>query len=263
MSAADGDSLLARKFNITTSINSDPVQWNKEWDKALHSLSAKDVYAMLSPIWTSNEVNGEIAEHAEVLKGQILKLQNLVVKLWDQMESKDHFVTAWLLLEERDRQAHLLKGLEEACKESSFAEVARAMCPDIKISSMLKRKGKSFTDLISSFTKGKRQVGEDNLYEVPSEWWEKAVDISEPLSQEVDSPFALLTIQRNEFISESIIGHVRLVSDFYPVSSAFPHTHCNVHSERLGAGQHQHGSSPRHLEIRSRQRRREDATWNA
>ena len=48
--------------------------------------------------------------------------------------------------------------------------------------------------------KEKREVGEDNLYDVPSEGWKKAAPDLQ--SQEVNSTFTLLTLLRNEFISE-------------------------------------------------------------
>jgi hypothetical protein len=197
---------FAHKFTITSSVETDPVQWNKEWDKALHPFSAKDVYAELGWVWSSDTLNSsQGTEYAEYLKARLIRLQNMVAELWTSLsEEHDNFITAWLLLEEPDRQMHLLNGLVEACKESSRGVDARAMCPDIKISSMLKRKGKAYVDFIDSFTKGKMEVGQNDVYQIPSQWWETAVDPSNPLSQEVNSPFARLTIQRNEFISESI-----------------------------------------------------------
>ena len=214
-------SLSSHQLNIPTSVDRDPVQWNKEWDKALHSLSAKDVYAMLSPIWDLDQKEAaEVPRLLERFKVDLLKGQNIVVDSWIKMEHNDHFVTAWLLLEESDRQAHLLKGLEGATKHSSLGEDARAMCPEIKISSMLKRNGKSYIDLFSSFVKEKKEVGEDNLYQVPSEWWEKAA--GDLQSQEVYSTFPLLSLLRNEFISESRVGYIQLVVDFiFPLSALF------------------------------------------
>jgi hypothetical protein len=233
-------SFFSHKFTITSSVETDPIRWNKEWDKALHPFSAKDVYAVLSLIWTSDRVDpSQIGKYPGILKAELLKFQNLLAKLWRDMEDRNHFITAWLLLEERARQTHLLKGLEEACKTSSLGVDARAMCPDIKISSMLKRQGKGYIDLISSFTKEKLAVGENGIYQFPSQWWETAVDLSQSpsedasllsrevsspsqevsspsqkassgsqevslLSQEVHLPFTLLTMQRNEFISKSI-----------------------------------------------------------
>jgi hypothetical protein len=199
-------SFFAHKFTITSFVETDPVQWNKEWDKALHPFSAKDVYAEFSWVWTSATLDSaQGTQYAEFLKARLLRFQNTVAGLWaDLSEEHNNFITAWLLLEERDRQTHLLNGLLEACKDSSLGVDARAMCPDIKISSMLKWKGRAYVNFIGSFTKGKMEVGENGVYEIPSQWWETAVDLSDTPSQEVNSPFARLTIQRNEFISESI-----------------------------------------------------------
>ena len=208
MSAADSNpkpsvSRFSRKFDLP-SINNNLLLWNKGWDKVLHQLSAREVYAVLSPIWASDKLQAnDISRLLEDFKAWVLKSQNMTVKLWVDMEEKGDFVVAWLLLEESDRQTHLLNGLKQACEASSLLEDSRAMCPEVKINSMLKKSGKSYIDLIKSFTEGKKEVGEDNLYKLPSEWWENAVDESDLRSPEVESTFAILTLIRNEFISES------------------------------------------------------------
>jgi hypothetical protein len=223
-------SLFTHKFTIATTVQADPVRWNLEWDKALHSLSAKDVYEVLSQLFSSDRFPpAENVGLGDAMRVHGLKAQNLLAKVWTDMEADQHFVTAWMLLEERDRQIHLLNGLREACKQGPLGVNARAMCPDIKISSMLKRKGKAFVEFLSSFTKEKNALGESALYQIPNQWWETAVDLSDsPLeevsstshevsspsqevsspqqvssSQKVNSPFELLTLQRNGFISES------------------------------------------------------------
>ena len=200
-------SAFAKTFNIT-SMKTDPVRWNKEWEKAVHPLSAKEVYTALGKIWDGfNRSDPEVAKKAESFKRRVCGIQNLLVKLWDDMEQRGHFVSAWLLLGEKDREAHFLKGLEQACQQSLFLQDSRAMCPEIKISSLQKRRGNAYIDFIRKYTKGKKDMGpgEDNTYHLPSEWWEKAVDASELLSQEGDpGPFAILTMQRNEFIGESM-----------------------------------------------------------
>jgi hypothetical protein len=172
----------------------------------LQLFSAKDIYTEFSFAWTSATLaSAQGTQYAEFLKARLLRFQNAVAFQWAGLfEEHDNFIPAWLLLEEHDRQTHLLNGLVQACKDSSLGADARAMCPDIKISSMLKRNGRAYVDFISSFTKGKMEVGENCVYEIPNQWWESAVDLSNSPSQAVNSPFARLTIQRNEFISESI-----------------------------------------------------------
>jgi len=64
---------------------------------------------------------------------------------------------AWMLLEEKDRQNQIEGGV-------SACVVLSAMCSEIKISSLLKQRGKVYTDFISAYTKGKKDAGEDNVY---------------------------------------------------------------------------------------------------
>jgi hypothetical protein len=209
MAAADKDandySVFSQKFDIT-SMKTDLIRWNGDWDKVSRTLSAKDAFAILDSMWNRGGLDtSAITSSAEALKDRVCHVQKLVAKLWDDMENDEHFVTAWLLLKETGRQDHLLKGLEEACKAASFSQDLRAMCPEIKISSMLKGKGKAYTNFISNYAKGKKAAGDDNIYYLPSKWWEleKAVDASELPSQRIESTFNLLTIQRNEFICRS------------------------------------------------------------
>jgi hypothetical protein len=145
------------------------------------------------------------------MEDEICKLQNMLVQIWDEAQER-HVVTAWMHLEEKDRQAHLFNGLKEACQEASLAQDSRAMCPEIKISSMMKRTGKAWVDFISSYTTGKKDVGVNNVYHLPSKWWARAVGRSRLPSQELDVAFAGLTNQRNEFISKSI-GVCRVLVD--------------------------------------------------
>jgi hypothetical protein len=67
---------------------------------------------------------------------------------------------------------------------------------------MLRQRGKGFVDFFRDYSQGKKSVAEDGVYFLPNEWWQKAVDMSEPLSEEVEFRFRMLTIQRNEFICE-------------------------------------------------------------
>jgi hypothetical protein len=196
-------SFFAHKFTITSFVETDPVQWNKEWDKALHPFSAKDVYVEFSWVWTSATLDSaQGTQYAEFLKAWLLRFQNTVAGLWaDLSEEHNNFITAWLLLEERDRQTHLLNGLLEACKDSLLGVDACAMCPDIKISSMLKGKGRAYVDFIGSFTKGKVEVGENG-------------DRVTPLSKlRIHFLYALRTISKRHNTFSDFILHFR--SSFY------------------------------------------------
>ena len=206
MSTADFNtndfSVFTHKFNIL-SIKTDRTRWNKEWDNILRTLSAKEVYAMLSPTWSRGYLEtSKMARDAETLKYRVREIQKMLVKSKDAGE-EEHLSAAWLLLEERDQRNHLLKGLEEACEEASSGQDLRAMCPEIKISSLLKQKGRAYINFINSYTKGIEDA-DDDIYHLPSKWWNGAVDASKPLSRKVEFVFNLLTIQRNEFICESV-----------------------------------------------------------
>jgi hypothetical protein len=75
------------------------------------------------------------------------------------------------------------------------------MCPEITITSMLKQNGKAFLEFVDVYLMGKKNAIDGNPYFLPSEWW----NMKEASSEEFIS--ALLTVQRNEFISESISRH--------------------------------------------------------
>jgi hypothetical protein len=154
----------------------------------------------------------KLSQHSRKLKDEVLRIQTCAVELWEKMLQKGHFVTAWLLLEEGERKRHLLKGMEEACQNSSWHQDARALCPDIRIHPMLKQRGRAFTDFLNAYKEGKKGVGHRALYFVTSEWWEKAEqDIPQSLlGKFVESTFALMTLHRNEFICKPVNVHWQL-----------------------------------------------------
>jgi hypothetical protein len=150
-----------------------------------------------------------LSQLSQAIKDRICNDQNVLVKEWDRMEESRQFVTAWLLLEEGERKRHLLKGMEKACQHASLHQELRALCPEITITSMLRQKGKAFVEFVAAYGKGKKDVIDGNPYFLPSEWWDKAEkDVPQALSEEcAQSIFAILTLQRNEFICESINAH--------------------------------------------------------
>jgi hypothetical protein len=199
-------SIWARQFKLP-SIESDPLRWNKEWEKKLRTLSSSDVYPMMSQVYKKGSwESAALSEHTRDLVAKVCSSQNVVAKSWDDLEEREHFITAWLLLGEEERKRHLLEGMEGACRTGSWRQDARALCPEITISSMLKDKGRAFLDFIRAYRKGKKDTSEDTPYLLPSEWWNKAVeDVPESVTAELEeSTFTLLTLHRNEFISESI-----------------------------------------------------------
>ena len=97
--------------------------------------------------------------------------------------------------------------MEEASQNVFFAQDCRALCPEITISSILKQRGRAFVDFISAYRKGKKDL--DASYSLPNEWWEKAAeDTPQSVSGRFEeSTLTLLTLERDEFICESVHVH--------------------------------------------------------
>ena len=170
-------SLWALRFKLP-SIESDPLRWNKEWEKKLRTLSSsEDVYPMMSQMYMKGKWEPEaLSDHSRKLEAKVCSSQDTIAKSWGQLEEREHFITAWLLLGEEERKRHLLKGMEGACRTASWGQDARALCPEITISSMLKDKGRAFLDFVRAYMKGKKEASEDTPYILPSEWWNKAAE---------------------------------------------------------------------------------------
>jgi hypothetical protein len=100
-------------------------------------------------------------------------------------------------LDEKERKRHLLKGFQEGYERVSFHYDSRALCPEITVRALLKRRGAVFTDLVGTVCEGKKEAGKGNVYLHPSEWWDQAKNVSDP---NVEGTFSLLTLLRNEFI---------------------------------------------------------------
>lgn len=220
MSDDDSDlndySFFARKFNIPSTKSDGLVRWNKEWEKILSTLSASDdVYPTLSPMWDQSIDTAwgpaEFAFQSQKIKEQACGLQRTAVMLWDNMEEEGgHPFIAWSILDEAERRRHLLKGLKEACEQASCGQDGRALCPEITLGPMLKQRGKGFIDFFRDYVKGKKDMDEDAVYFLSNEWWQKAVDMSEPLPEAVELTYSLLTTQRNEFIGKSLDAHANI-----------------------------------------------------
>lgn len=197
---------FAEKFEMT-SFEANSAQWNKDWEQVLKNLTATDMYETLFPVWKRIAANpSELAERSQEMKSTVSKMQDLLSRLWEQMEEDEHFRTVWLLLEESERKRHLWEGLNQACRAASFGQDGRAMCPEITIRSMMKSQGRTFLDFISAYYAGTKDQGDENVYCLPSEWWDIPLDANSKLLPEEHKLIVLaLTLQRNEFISEFLI----------------------------------------------------------
>jgi hypothetical protein len=232
----DDFSLWARHFKITSS-KTDPARWNEEWEKALLSLSSGFVYATMGGRLKESQMEPDkLSQLIQGTKDDLSKAQKTVAKLWDDLRGEGHFKMAWLLLDERERRRHLLKGLEQACEHAAWGQDSRALCPEITISSMLKLKGRAFIDFIRDYTDGMRGVGVGSWYCLPSEWWDKAVeDVPGPVLEVLpESTFMVLTLHRNEFISESVGSmQIYVIGDTF--SSRFSPGVYTITYERFGS----------------------------
>lgn len=192
-----------------TNFKSDPVRWNKDWEQALHELPSKDVYSKMCLLWKRSGWDPAVRlSLAQGLKDGLRKLQENVLGMWNEMENfrrLEKFRVVWLLLEDDDRQRHLLNGLAGASQSSSWGQSARALCPEITITSMMEVKGRTFIEFASDYHKSIKDICPSFSYFLPSMWWEKALqDAPKPLSDEDKLAFELLTIQREEFVCEFI-----------------------------------------------------------
>lgn len=207
MSTNQSQSYFAYKFNMGSP--DEPARWNKEWETVLCTLSSSesassDVYRILSDPWSRDEwKSSELLQLEQDYKKVLFMIQKIVVNQWDVIKAQEQFVTAWPLLEEAERERHVLRGLKEACISSLCGQDARALCPELSLSLMLNQQGTGFTDFIEDYRNGKKAAGEEDIYLLPNEWWQKAVGLSDP-SSEAETPFRLVTMVRNEFIGESI-----------------------------------------------------------
>src|ERR1700683_2092138 len=127
-------SFWARKLNLT-SFRADPWGWNKEWEKALHTLSfSEDVYPVMSSLYARLDPT-KLSGHFESVQRRVSNLQNVIGKVCDI--EKEDLATGWLFFSTGERKRHLLKGMDEACKHASLEQDSRALCPEITISAML------------------------------------------------------------------------------------------------------------------------------
>jgi hypothetical protein len=89
---------------------------------------------------------------------------------------------------------YYFNGMKEACAQASLHEDARALCPEITVNMVSKRIDfKMFTNHLQS--------GAGNLALLHSDWWNAAVNMTEPVLEDIRFAFTQLTLQRNKFIS--------------------------------------------------------------
>lgn len=194
-------SMWGDKFKMKA-FRSDPARWNKDWEKALRKRRASDVFTRMGGIYASIKDSEESI--IPVLTKQMVGVQEALVKLWASVgKLGGHFITAFLLLEEKERARHLNKGFEDSYARVAGRQDARCLAPEIQISAFLKRSGQGFLEFMELFVKGKKDVGRGKPYLHRSEWWDKALD-GVPKPKLGDDTYEVLTLHRNDFISEPL-----------------------------------------------------------
>jgi hypothetical protein len=215
-------SFFARKYNIPT-FESD--SWNKEWEQVLRTLSAsEDVYSSMGDIWHPDQIKAPAQQKLKEFREFVCMTQDKMVEVWDKLGEKIRVDTLWLLLADEECKRHLLAGLRKACKDAIRGQDARALCPEVTVSFMLKQRGKAFIDFVKDCRNGKKDVGEDP-YLVPNAWWQNAVDMSAPLSEETEFQFTMLSLERNHFIGELIDAYAdrgNFLTKYQPYLSCIP-----------------------------------------
>ncbi|RDB25255.1 hypothetical protein Hypma_007371 [Hypsizygus marmoreus] len=191
-------------IRIGTSTITDSERWNNDWDKALHGLAAKDLFNYLRVPMAhmySEDPTGPL-QLKTFLEEHLFTSQKEALKVWK--DDKDaHFLTVWVLMDKKERRKYLMKGLEQACDLAMLGQDARATCPDITLSALMKEGGKGFWHLFKNHTKGMKASDPGKFLLPTSAWWAKVQD-AQPFTEVDKLVFELVALQRNEFITQFI-----------------------------------------------------------
>jgi len=160
-------------FNIPSAA-SNISEWDSAWERLLPTLSVFEVFRVVGPKWLLNSYRDLDRCKA------FLRSEELVAKLWDELTGKGKkktlFVHVWLLAREEDRRRHVLRGISEACGYAVLGQDARALCPEITTSALLKHGGWGFVQLAHLCAEGVKKVGVGTgLTVLWSDWWAGAV----------------------------------------------------------------------------------------
>lgn len=199
----------------------DPAHWNKDWEKASRGRTAADVVIRMGAMFGLEKLPENLIP---MFTEHMMKMQDILVSVWGTVEQNDRqFVTAWLLLGEKERTKHLNKGFEDAYPLVLGRQDARCFAPEITTSGLLKRNGQVFIELLEVCAKGKQGVGNGNPYIHPSEWWDKALDgVPESFHETWDErTYECMTLYRNDFISEFLKGYIRINIMLMPIPAKY------------------------------------------
>lgn len=180
----DRPSAWSNLYDITP-FRTDAKRWHNDWEKLLTTLSAsQDVYPIMSRwITKDHQMEEEPSTRLEEAMGRLAVTQEWFTRKREMIIDDGELVTAWYLLDEKDRRRYITGGIE-AISLSSLGQDMRPLCPEVSLSFMLKQKGRVFIEFVDNLMKGKESVGEGKPYFVPSAWWEAAE--SESAEQDSD-----------------------------------------------------------------------------
>lgn len=164
----------------------------------MKNLQSKDVHATFSPVWQPSEYRwGRNLQADERNEGNGTRASEVCRKKVGELEKDGRFLAAWMMIDQAERERHLLNGLKGACEKCIYGQDGRAMCPEITLPTMLEGSGRDFIRFLIKYMAGIRNSGDEDVYFLPNEWWEKVID-----QPGVDfETFAHNTVQSNIFIS--------------------------------------------------------------
>ncbi|RDB20658.1 hypothetical protein Hypma_012229 [Hypsizygus marmoreus] len=194
--STDRPSQIALKFGFDPLlIETDSTRWNKEWEKALRSLAAgppKEIFDLFGDVLGrlfAQHTNPDVepVHWLQTQKDDVRKFQKITTDMYNMLDEKGHFRTAWILLDEKERQRHIQNGLREAC--------------DLD-------KGRAFFAFIDDYRKNITNAAPE-IYIVQSAWWETVANSCGPLTESAETIVSSITLSRNEFIA-AFAAHVGL-----------------------------------------------------
>ena len=165
--------LFSSRYAITE-LTSDALRWTKDWDRILGHLSFQDVYTAFKARFDSTcaHLPAHSAKFAaEDMYDHVAQLQtNAIVLMWDRLMMQDHFFTAWMLWEKKDRQMHILNGLNANTRYGVRIQ-GHSLCAEIALSAMLKQKGRALGEFIQHYHRKLKEKDPEMMCALPNKWW--------------------------------------------------------------------------------------------
>ncbi|RDB20676.1 hypothetical protein Hypma_012263 [Hypsizygus marmoreus] len=200
-------SFLAEKFGFEAgTIKTDSKRWNKDWEKAIRSLSSDSPQTFFNLhrdrlrgfFLSSGSPKPETIDMIGFIENRIREFQTTTTSLFDNLAEGAQLRTAWMLLDDKEQRRHIQRGLEEACETAVFGQDGRAMCPEITITKLSKDSGKPFYVLVDGYRKGCKE-SDPNIHFTPNSWWDNVRKACGPATELTKNILTLMTLFRNDF----------------------------------------------------------------